>query len=900
MTSERRSRVARLIYRVLRRAAPQAARRDYGADMLATFEDMYQAARAQGWRAVVALVIREAREMWKAHVPAPATTVTPASPGGRVGPIAVLGLDAIVHDFRYAGRTLRRDLALTTFAVAIVGLGVGATATIFNVVNAVWLRPLPFHDPERLVWIANGTAANLSEQTVQVMNLLDLEAQSTALAGVAAFSPFYGVGDNQLTGSGEPERVTGVPVTAGFFPLLGVTPQLGRTFSAEEVRWGAPKTVILGDGFWRRRFAADPAIVGRVIVLDGEPATIVGVLPGRFDFAGIFAPGSRADFFVPFALSEETNRTGNTLAVIGRLEPGADISAAQAEASVIGDRIKSGTISDKLWRNAFQPVISPLRQRVSGQFRAALLALAAAVGVLMLLVSANLSNLLLARASGRQRDLAVRTALGAERWQLVRQMLIESLTLAGAGALVGVALSVTATALVAGLDRTTIPLLYDARVDGVALAFIALVAVATGLAVGVLPAIQASRQTPQHILSQTSRGTIGIGRAWTQRAVVVAQVAVVCVLLAGAGLLARSLMRVLDADLGFAPDNLLTIRVDPRRASTTRATRNAYFDEVLREVGAVPGVDAIALTDALPFGENFGWREWTASLPGQTGPNRRRASPLVRMIDDRYLSTMRIGLRAGRGFTADDVDTGESVVIVNETLAKALWGDADPLGQMLYTAGRERRVVGVVGGVKYFSLDRDSGAEMYMPLRQTGDYHVVDLVVRSALPAERLMPAVRGALRRVDPNLPLTEFRTMAQLMDQSVFARRFVVLLIGAFAVFGLILASLGLYAVISYSVTQRRQEIGVRMALGASPRALRRRVLAQTLRLAVVGIAIGLPIAWIATRALRGLLFGVEPTDPLTFAFVVTLVVAVVAVAGYFPARQASRIDPVTALRS
>ncbi|HET9371627.1 MAG TPA: ABC transporter permease, partial [Vicinamibacterales bacterium] len=796
--------------------------------------------------------------------------------------------------------TLRRDLALTTFAVTIIGLGVGATATIFNVVNAVWLRPLPFHDPERLVWIANGTDANLSAQTVQVMNLQELEAQSASFDGVAAFSPFYGVGDNQLTGSGDPERVTGIPVTADFFPLLGVTPRLGRTFSDAEAQWGAPKAVILGDAFWRRRFAADPGVVGRVITIDGAPATVVGVLPRHFDFAGIFAPGSRADYFVPFPLGEQTNRTGNSLALIGRLQANATIESAQAEATLVGDRIKAGSVNDKLWRNAFRPVITPLRERISGQFRTALLALSAAVSVLMLLVSANLSNLLLARASGRQRDLAVRAALGAERWQLVRQMLIESLTLAGAGALAGAALAATATTFLARLDRTTIPLLYDARVDGLALGAIAFVAIATGLAVGVLPAIQASRQTPRHILSEASRGSVGVSRSWMQRAVVIAEVAVVCVLLAGAGLLARSLIRVLDADLGFASENLLTVRVDPRRASTTRASRNVYFDDVLREVAAVPGVDAIGLTDALPFGENFGWREWGVTLPGQSGPNRKRANALVRMIDDRYLTTMRIGLRSGRAFTAADLDSTEPVAIVNETLARMLWLDADPLGQLLYTAGRERRVVGVVGGVKYFGLDRDSGPEMYMPLRQTGDYHVVDLVIRSAASADRLIPAVRAALRRVDPNLPLTEFHTMSELVDRAVFARRFVVQLIAAFALFGLVLASLGLYAVIAYSVSQRRQEIGLRMALGASPHLLRRRVMTETFRLALAGVVIGLPIAWMATRTLRSLLFGVEPTDPLTFAGVLTIVIAVVGVAGYFPARQASRIDPVIALRS
>jgi predicted permease len=891
-------RVALLIYRGLLLLVPRRIRRAYGRDMLATFEALYQASAAEGWRAVARLFLREARDIWTARR-RPRVWIEPfAAIAHGLDRLLHRDLDAILRDLKYGVRTLRRDAALTTFALLILGLGIGAASTVFNVFNALLLRPLPFEDPERLVWVANAESENLSAQTVQVMNLIELQEQGRSFAALAGFSPFYGVGDIRLTGMGEPRRVTGVPVTQRFFALLGVTPHLGRFFSDEESRWNAPRTVVLGHAFWRRAFAADPDMVGRAITLDGVPATVIGVLPASFDFASTFTPGSAADLFVPFPLSPETNRQGNTLAVLGRLRPGVAIGAAQAEASAIGQRIKGGTIAPRVWRNPLRPRLTPLRDRVSGRFRYALLVLAGAVAFVMLLVCANLSNLLLARASARQRDMAVRAALGADRHQLLRQMLVESLTLSSGGAAIGLLLAAGGTTLVSGLENTTIPLLHDVRLDSLALGFSMGVAVLTGIAFGVLPALRVSGVAPQGVLGHTGRGAIGAPRGLMQRWIVVAEITLVCVLLTGAGLLMRSLFRVLDVHLGFDSTNVLAVRVDPHRESTTRAERNAYFDELVRTVGAVPGVERTGLTDALPLGANFGWRRWNASLPGQADAGDD-LTPLVRMVDDGYFAAMKIPLVAGRGFTPADGESSEPVVIVNEALARALWQDVDPVGQILETAGRTRRVVGVVGEVRYFALERDSGPEMYMPIR-TGGYHVVDLVVRSALPPELLTPSIRAALKRVDPNLPTTEFRTMQQLIDRSVFTRRLVVLLIGGFAAFGLLLAALGIYAVLSYSVGQRRQEIGIRMALGASPGALERRILAETFGLAALGLIVGIPTAWLAARALRGLLYGIEAFDPMTFVVVIAVLAAVAALAGYIPARRASRIDPALALRT
>jgi predicted permease len=811
-------------------------------------------------------------------------------------------VETLVADLRYAVRTLRRDAALTTFAILIIGVGVGASATVFGVVNALWLRPLPFDDPERLVWVANGTRENLSSQSVQVGHVVDLREQSQSLAGLAGFSPFYGVGDIRLTGTGEPERVTGVPVTEGFFPMLGVRPWIGRDFTAEECRWGAPKTAILSYAFWQRRLGAKADAIGGSITLDGAPVTIVGVLPPSFDFGGTFSPGRPADLFLPFPLSPENNRRGNTLAVIGRLKPGIGLSAAAAEIATAVDRIikTAPDVEPGRRRNAFRPNLSALQDRISGRFHVTLAVVAAAVGFLMLLVSANISNLLLARASARHKEIALRMALGAGRGRVIRQLLVESLTLSCSGAALGLALAFGGTSLIAHLEGTSIPLLQDVRVDGLAMMFIASMAVLTGVGFGVLPALQASGSAPLDALKDAGRGVTG-GGGVMRRAIVVAEIVLVCVLLTGAGLLTRSLGRVLDVDPGFTTENVISLRVDPSRLEhPTLETRNAYFDSVLQHVRAVPGVEAAGLTDALPLGDNFGWRGWTVSPKDRATDPGARANALARMIDDRYFSAMRIALKAGRGFTSDDRPSSERVVIINEALARALWADKDPLDRVLRASGRDYRVVGVVNDVRYFALERDTGQEMYMLLGQTGDYQTVDLVVRSAIPPASLIPGIRAALTRADPGLPAVEFRTMAQLVDRSVFTRRIVVRLLAAFAGFGLILASLGLYAVISYSVSQRTREIGVRMALGAAPLAMQGQILTQTMTLAAIGLGLGVPAAWIAAKAIQGLLFGVVSSDPVTFGGVVTVVAMVAGLAGYVPARRASRIDPVLALRS
>jgi len=805
-------------------------------------------------------------------------------------------VDSLSRDTRHALRSLRRDLGAALLVVAIAGLGIGASTTVFSICRALLLRPLPFRQPERLVWIANGTSENRSAQTVQVNNLIDLSTASRSFADIAGFYAFYAPGDIRLTGAGEAERITGVPVTQSFFSLLGIKPLVGRFFDSSETRWNGPKAVLLGHQLWQQRFSADRGIVGRAIILDGEPWTVVGVLPPSFDFEAIFTPGRRADLFLPFPLSPETNQQGNTLALIGRLRYGARVQQAQAEASVIASRIVTGR-QGQVWRNGFMPRLVPLREQVSGRLRSALVVLSASVAFLMLLVCANLSNLLLIRASRRQREMAVRAALGAPRHHLVRQLLIESLVLGVGGAALGVVLATAGTAAISRIQGTAVPLLSGVGVDGATLGFTILVALLTSLAFGLLPSLHASSFFLPSALRDASRSTTEGRGSRVRRFSVSLEVALVCVLLTGAGLLARSLARVLVVNPGFEPNDLMTIRVDPR-ASLSLAQKTAYFDAVVREVGALPGVQQVGLTDALPLGDNFGWRRWGAQTPDWPR-GVEPLSPLVRKIDERYLAAMKIPLREGRAFLATDDTASEPVMIVNEQLARRLWPGRSAIGQLVRTSGRDHRVIGVVSDVRYFGLDREADMEMYMPLR-TGNYQSVDLVVRSTLPPARLAPAIRTTLRLVDPNLPTAEFHSMADLVARSLFTRRFVVLLIAGFALFGLLLAALGVYGVIAYAVTMRQQEIGIRMALGATPGRVRASVLGQTGRLVAMGVLVGLPASWLAARAIRGLLFDVGPADPWTFTAVLLIQAIVAALASYFPSRRATRVDPAASLRA
>ncbi len=800
--------------------------------------------------------------------------------------------ESIQYDLRYAFRMLRRDAGFTTFAILIIGLGIGASTTVFSVVNAILLRPLPFRVPQQLAWISNFDTGGLSGATTQVDYLLDLRAQNRSFSDLAAYFAFYGVGDNLLSGQGEPERLSGVPVSENFFQLLGIQPQMGRLFNAQECKWNGPKVVLLGHGIWERRFGSDPALVGRAITLNNEPYTVVGVLPASFDFASVFAPGSHFDLYSPFPLSPETNRWGNTLAIIGRLNPGVAFGRAQAELKILADQISKAHPE----RNAFEGHLVPLAEHVSGRLRLALTVLECAVGMVMLIVCANLSNLLLARTATRHKEIAIRAALGAGRRRLIRQMLTEGVTLSCAGAALGVMLAAVGTRILKHLDAVSIPLLQNVRMDPAALGFTLLASILTGVIFGLAPAVHLPAATLHDALKDTTRSaTAGRRRAWIRNALVASEIAFACVLLVAAGLLVRSFLHVLDVDLGFRPERAAAMRVDPD-PNMPAASQPAYFADVLRRARAVPGVVAAGLSDALPLGRN---RAWGAPAKGQVYPPGKFPNAFVRVVSDGYIHAMGIPLRDGRDLAEQDGPEADPVMLINETMARTLFPGDTALGKIILACG-ERRVVGVVGDVRHLALEQGAGMEMYLPIRQCRDFASVDLVVRTKLPPAELAPAIRAALKPVAPNLPGTDFRTLQALVDKAVSPRRFVVLLLGGFAAFALVLASLGIYALVSYSVSQRTLEIGIRMALGAPAGRLQAGMVAQTLGLAAVGMLVGAAASLALAREFGGLLYGVTSRDPFTFMGALMVLTAVAAFAGYLPARRASRIDPSLALRA
>ena len=799
----------------------------------------------------------------------------------------------LVQDLRYTFRTLRRDAGFAAFAILIAGLGIGASSTVFSVVHTLLLRPLPFQQPEQLVWIANHQTAGLSGQTTQVGHMLDLRERTRTLSAVAGYFAFYGVGDTMLSGHGDPERLNAVPVSDNFFQILGVQPQLGRTFSAEEVKFNGPKTVLLSHGLWTRRFASDPSIVGSAVTLNGEAVTVIGVLPASFDFATVFAPGTHFDLYVPFPLAPETNRWGNTMAMIGRLAPGVSAAQAQADTRTIAAQLTR----EHPERNSFEGFVSPLADHVNGRVRLAVWVLAGAVGVVMLIVCANLSNLLLARTAARQKEIAIRSALGAGRARLLGQLLTEGIVLSCSGALLGTAVAIAGTRGLAHLDAVNVPLLARVQVDVTALAFTLALAIVTGIVFGLAPAINAPEAGLHDALKDASRGSTG-RRTWVRNALVVAEVAFACVLLVGAGLLLRSFARVLDVDLGFRPAQAITVRVDSDRPVQTWEDRLPYLTEVLRRVRDVPGVEGAGITDALPLGKN---RTWGGRAKGVTYERGKAPTAFPRIVSDGYFAAMGIAIKAGRDISPQDVRTSDNVIVVNETMARTLWPGEDPIGKFVVNAcAPERRVVGVVADVRHLTLEQASGNEMYIPLRQCGDLPSADLVVRSTLADAAAVNAVRAALAPIVPNIDGNEFRRMQTLVDRSVSPRRFMVWMLGAFAAFALALASLGIYALISYSVSQRTQEIGIRMALGASAGDVQARIVVQTLTLAASGMALGAAGSWLLGRSLSGLLYGVTASDPVAFGAMLVVLTLVAALAGYLPARRASRIDPLTALRA
>lgn len=799
-----------------------------------------------------------------------------------------------MSDLRFALRQLRKSPGFALVAIATLALGIGACTAMFSLVNAVLLKPLPFREPNRLVWIENVYGGGLSGRTSRADVFSGWREQNHSFESLAGYFAFFDYGRQTMTGSGTPERLRNVGVSDNFLPTLGVHPLHGRNFTAEECAWNGPRVALLSYAFWQRRFAGDPSVVGTAITLSNNPTIIVGVLPPTFDFDAVFSPGTEVELITPFPIAPETARWGNTLFGIGRLRPGVTVQQAQADLTLISERLRESTLKDF---GKFGAIVRPLGDALRGKFRTAFFVLTGAVVCVLAIACVNLSNLLLARINVRRQEFAVRVALGAHRRHLVQQALTESLLLACAGSLVGAPLAMWATHALAQLQTFGVPLLQNASVDPLALVVTIGLTTLAGIACGVLPALHLSRG--QTLQNATHQRTAGRSSSTARSSLVVAEVALACLLLVGAGLLFRSFTALLQVQLGFQPQHAIAWRVDPPHTFKNNAEANAYLDGAAQRVAALPGVESVGLADTLPLGRN---RTWGVRAKDVEYPPNTRPSVYPRIVDSHYLQAMQIPLRAGRFFDDRDRAGGEKTVIINEALAHRLWPDQpdrDPIGQMITQDGGTK-IIGVVANVRHGSLEDEGGNEMYLNYHQTSDWSAMEMVVRSARSSASLVPEVRAALTAHDPSLPNGEYYELEHLIDNAVAPRRLITRLLGFFSALALTLAALGLYGVIAYSVTQRTQEIGIRMAIGAQRSDVLGLILRGGLKLVAIGVVLGLAGALALTRVLQSQLFGVSAYDPLVFIGNAALLLAVATAACLLPAFRATRVNPITALRS
>jgi predicted permease len=803
-------------------------------------------------------------------------------------------LDELRHDLIYALRSLRSAPGFALVALATLALGIGANTAIFSVVRGVLLAPLPFPESERVirVWHANPAENDVRSQ-VGEPDFQEWQVETKRFASLGAYWYAPGGSGADLTGNGNPERIEGAYVTPGFFETLRAPATLGRTIRADEAVVGNDRFVVISHGLWQRRFGGDPSIVGRALTIEGAPFTVLGVMPPDFTF-----PADRIDYWMPLSVMGPDaigrQRSSRFLDVIGRLAPGVSQAQADDELTAISRRIADRESDARGWTEV---TTLPVREALIGEVRRPLLVLLGAVAFVLLITCVNIAGLLLARATARQRELAVRSALGAGRGRIVRQLLTESLVMALVGGALGVALAYAGVRALGALGAAELPRAGTIRIDGTVLLFALGISTAAGLLFGLLPALRATSQNLQGVLRAGSRGSVGNAGQRLRGALVIAEVALAVVLVVGAGLAAKSFARLLDVDPGFQPRNVLAVRLNmPHERYGSEGIR-AYYNALLDRVAAVPGVQAVGAAKDFPL-------RGTGELRGPVVPGSAEGTvdrpvrlPVLHVSAD-YFRAMGIPLRAGRSFTATDDENAPPVWIVNEAFVRRHWPNESAVGKTLRLGSTSIQVIGVVGDVRQRSLTEP--AEPYAYIHYLQNIRVgLSLAVRTAGDPLRYANVVREAIWSVDRDQTITKIETMSAVVGGTVARPRLLASLLLLFGAMGLSLGALGIYGVLAYAVSQRRQEIGVRVALGASPRSVLGLVVGQGMTLALVGVVVGVAGALVLTRVMEAVLYEVRATDPATFATVVAVLLGTALVASWLPAQRALRIDPVQALR-
>jgi putative ABC transport system permease protein len=803
-------------------------------------------------------------------------------------------METFLQDIRYAVRMLRQKPAFTAIVVLALAIGIGANTAIFSVVNAILLRPLPYKNPDRIsmVWLDN-TRLGVDQDWHSYPNFMDYKEQNQSFDDMAAFNNR----SFNLTGAGDPVRVTGVWATASLFPVMGVDPALGRAFTVEEEEPGKDLVVVLSNGLWQRRFGADPNVLGQSVNLNGVNREIIGVMPASFVF-----PEKETEMWVPLALSPQRKqaRGSFSLKAVGRLKPDVTIEQARADMGTIANRLQEQYPT----MAGYGVNLVPLHEQVTGKVRPALLVLLGAVGFVLLIACANVANLLLARAAVREREMAIRTALGARRGRIIRQLLTESALLAILGGIAGLLIAIWGLDILVALSPSNIPRLDQIGVDTKVMIFTFGVSLLTGLIFGLVPALQASKPDLNESLKEGARGsTGGIHGSRVRNLLVVSEIALSLVLLIGAGLMIRSFIRLQSFDLGFNPKNLVTMRIQLPGSKYREEQQVAnFFQQLFQRMESAPGIESVGGISSIFLSDTPNSTTFTIEgRPPQT--DAERVEVPVDAVTSNYFRVMGVPLVKGREFNNRDVIGSTPVVIINETFARRFFPNEDPIDKRFVYGNPAPNnpwmtIVGVVADVRRTGFDRAVRPETFLPQAQSPD-NGLTIVARTASDPAGFANTLRNEVWAVDKDQAVYDIETMDQTLSEMTSQRRFNMLLLGVFAGVALILAAVGIYGVISYSVTQRSHEIGIRLALGAQASDVLKLIVGQAAVLALAGVTVGLIAAFFLTRLMSSLLYGVSATDPLTFAAISLVLSGVALGASYVPARRAMKVDPMIALR-